>query len=33
MGPEGGEDGGEIVACGTPDDIRNDPRSITGRFI
>jgi excinuclease UvrABC ATPase subunit len=24
---------GEIVACGTPDDIRNDPRSITGRFI
>ena len=33
MGPEGGEDGGEIVACGTPDDIRSDPRSITGRFI
>ena len=33
MGPEGGEEGGRIVACGTPDDIRRCPESITGRFI
>ena len=33
MGPEGGEDGGRIVACGTPEDIRNCPESITGRYI
>ena len=33
MGPEGGEDGGRIVACGTPEDIRNCKESITGRFI
>ena len=33
MGPEGGEDGGSIVACGTPDEIRNFSESITGRFI
>ena len=33
MGPEGGEEGGRIVACGTPDDIRRCRESITGRFI
>ena len=33
MGPEGGEDGGRIVACGTPEDIRGCRESITGRFI
>ena len=33
MGPEGGEDGGRIVACGTPDEIRNCSKSITGKFI
>ena len=33
MGPEGGEEGGRIVACGTPDDIRRCEGSITGRFI
>lgn len=33
MGPGGGEDGGGIVACGTPGDIRNSPASVTGRFI
>ena len=33
MGPEGGEDGGRIVACGTPEDIRACGESITGRFI
>ena len=33
MGPGGGEEGGRIVATGTPDDIRRCPESATGRFI
>ena len=33
MGPEGGEDGGRIVACGTQEEIRGCRDSITGRFI
>ena len=33
MGPLGGVQGGRIVAQGTPDDIRHDPDSLTGRFL
>ena len=33
MGPGGGESGGRIVAIGTPDDIKRNPASITGRYI
>ena len=33
MGPGGGDEGGRIVACGTPDEIRNCSESVTGRFI
>ena len=33
MGPGGGDDGGRIVACGTPEQIRACPESVTGRFI
>ena len=33
MGPGGGKDGGEIVAAGTPEEIRNSPESITGRYL
>ena len=33
MGPDGGRDGGTVVATGTIDDIRNNSRSITGRYI
>ncbi len=33
MGPGGGADGGRIVACGTPDDIRRCPESLTGKFL
>ncbi len=33
LGPEGGRGGGQIVATGTVDDIRNNPNSITGRFL
>ena len=33
MGPEGGRGGGTLVAEGTVETIRNNPKSITGRFI
>ena len=33
MGPGGGEDGGRIVACGTPREIKDCGASITGRFL
>ena len=33
MGPGGGEEGGRIVATGTPDMIRSCPESVTGRYI
>ena len=31
MGPGGGEEGGRIVATGTPEDIRSAPESVTGQ--
>ena len=33
MGPEGGDAGGRIVACGTPQEIRDNKASITGRYL
>ena len=33
IGPLAGVHGGEIVACGTQEDIMNEPRSITGDFL
>jgi excinuclease UvrABC ATPase subunit len=30
LGPGGGESGGHIVAQGTPEDIANTPKSLTG---
>ena len=33
MGPGGGDEGGRIVVCGTPDEVRNCPESVTGRFL
>ena len=33
MGPDGGRDGGTVVATGTVEEIRNNPDSITGRYI
>ena len=33
MGPDGGREGGTVVATGTVEDIRNHPDSITGRYI
>jgi excinuclease ABC subunit A len=33
LGPEGGDGGGEVVACGTPEEVARDPRSFTGQFL
>ena len=33
MGPEGGNEGGCIVAAGTPEEIVACPQSVTGRFL
>ena len=33
LGPEGGERGGHIVVCGTPEDVAACPASYTGRFL
>ncbi|AIY87806.1 MAG: UvrABC system protein A [Thermotoga sp. 47_83] len=33
LGPEGGKEGGYIVATGTPEEIAKNPHSYTGRFL
>jgi excinuclease ABC subunit A len=33
MGPEGGEDGGEVIATGTPEEVAGTPGSYTGEFL
>ena len=33
IGPEGGEGGGKIIACGTPEDITKTKSSYTGQFL
>jgi excinuclease ABC subunit A len=33
LGPEGGEKGGEVVACGTPEELIRNPISYTGQFL
>lgn len=33
MGPGGGKEGGRIIARGTPEEIRQNTDSLTGRFI
>ncbi|HSP14908.1 MAG TPA: excinuclease ABC subunit UvrA [Thermoanaerobaculia bacterium] len=33
LGPEGGDQGGELVAFGTPEEIAANERSITGRYL
>ena len=33
LGPEGGDNGGEIVALGTPEDISKNKNSYTGQFL
>ena len=33
MGPGGGEEGGTVVAYGTPDEIKENENSVTGRYL
>jgi excinuclease ABC subunit A len=33
LGPEGGDRGGEVIACGTPEEVSRNSRSYTGRFL
>lgn len=33
LGPEGGNNGGEVVAIGTPEQICKNERSYTGKFL
>lgn len=33
LGPEGGDGGGEVIAVGTPEDIKKNPDSFTGKYI
>ena len=33
MGPGGGNEGGRIIAAGTPEQVQNAPESLTGKFI
>jgi excinuclease ABC subunit A len=33
LGPEGGDDGGEVIATGTPEDIAAIEESATGQFL
>ena len=33
LGPEGGDAGGEIIACGTPEEIAKNDKSYTGLYL
>jgi len=33
LGPEGGDKGGRVVACGTPEEIAKHPTSYTGHYL
>jgi len=33
LGPEGGDAGGEVIACGTPEQVAACPRSYTGQYL
>ena len=33
LGPEGGDNGGEVIAVGTPEQICKNDRSYTGKFL
>ena len=33
LGPEGGDKGGQIVVCGTPEEVAQHPTSHTGRYL
>jgi excinuclease ABC subunit A len=33
MGPEGGANGGNVIAKGTPEEVSKNPASYTGKFL
>ena len=33
LGPDGGDDGGYIVALGTPEKVSKTPKSYTGKYL
>jgi excinuclease ABC subunit A len=33
MGPEGGSGGGQMIACGTPEEVAKNEVSYTGKYI
>lgn len=33
LGPEAGDKGGELIACGTPEEIAKNRKSLTGRYL
>ncbi len=33
LGPEGGDEGGQVIACGTPEKISKNKKSYTGQFL
>ena len=33
MGPEGGDKGGTVIACGTPEEVAANPASYTGIYV
>ena len=33
LGPDGGEEGGRLVAAGAPEDVVREPKSVTGKYL
>ena len=33
LGPEGGDGGGKIIACGTPEEVAEVEESYTGKYL
>ena len=33
MGPDGGDRGGTVVACGTPEEVAKNKKSYTGQYV
>ena len=33
LGPEGGDKGGQVVACGTPEEVAKVKESYTGQYL
>ena len=33
LGPEGGDGGGTLVACGTPEEVAENSKSYTGQYL